>query len=228
MEIEASAVSVRFGEEQALSEVSARFAPGERALVLGWTGSGKTTLLKVLAGLIAPSEGVVLWDGRDPRTLSRRERVEAQAHLGMVFQTDALFDSLSTVDNAALPLRNRGVPRDEARTRAIEALAQVGLTGAEDRFPERLSGGMRKRAGLARALVARPQVVFADDPLSGLDPGTSAQISRLIDETTVGRTLIWASTEPPATLAFPRWLWIEEGKLAYDGPPKPSLLEEVA
>jgi ABC-type transport system involved in cytochrome bd biosynthesis fused ATPase/permease subunit len=70
--------------------------------------------------------------------------------------------------------------------------------------------------------------VFADDPLSGLDPGTSAQISRLIDETTAGRSLIWASTEPPATLPFPRWLWIEEGKLTYDGPPKPSLLEEVA
>jgi phospholipid/cholesterol/gamma-HCH transport system ATP-binding protein len=228
VELACEQLGVRFGGSVALANVSLTFPSGTRALVLGWTGSGKTTLLKTLAGLVTPSEGRVLWEREPLGELGREDRARRLARLGMVFQTDALFDSLTTLGNVELPLVKRELPPEVAHTRAREALAEVGLSEAADRFPERLSGGMRKRAGLARAIVARPEVLLADDPLSGLDPGTGAQIAALIDRTSQGQTLIFAGVEPPSTLAFPRWIWLESGRVTYDGPPRPALLEERA
>lgn len=225
MELSAEAVSVRHGPILALAEVSLRVRPAERVLLLGWTGAGKTSLLKVLAGLRRPDGGAVRWEDEDPWALTPAQRRAHQAAFGMVFQADALFDSLSVLQNVELPLLRRGTPPPEATARAREVLADVGLAEAMAAFPERLSGGMRKRAGLARAIAARPQILLADDPLSGLDPATASEITQSVAAAAEGRTLIWAATEPPATLTFPRWIWLERGRVAHDGPPRPELLE---
>jgi phospholipid/cholesterol/gamma-HCH transport system ATP-binding protein len=225
VELTAEGISVRHGEVVALDGAGLRVLPGERVLVLGWTGAGKTTLLKVLAGLLRPEAGTVLWNDEDPWRLGLAQRRARQAAFGMVFQADALFDSMNVLANVELPLLRRGVAPEEARDRALEVLAHVGLAQAASTFPERLSGGMRKRAGLARAIVARPEILLADDPLSGLDPATAGEVTARIEDAAQGKTLVWAAVEPPATLPFARWVWLERGRVAHDGPPLPRLLE---
>lgn len=211
MDLEALAITVQHGPVRALGPLDLRVAPGERWVVTGPAGSGKTTLLKCLAGLRLPTAGTVRWDGADVRTLDVVERRARQAALGMVFQSDALFDSLTVLDNVLLPLTRRGVRTAEARPRALEALAQVGLAEAAAKRPEALSGGMRKRAGIARALVARPQVLFADDPFAGLDPDTEAQVASLLLEVSQGKTLVVALPDPVASLPLPHRLHLVGG-----------------
>lgn len=211
MDLDALAITVQHGPVRALGPLDLRVAPGERWVVTGPAGSGKTTLLKCLAGLLLPTAGTVRWDGADVRTLDVVERRARQAALGMVFQSDALFDSLTVLDNVLLPLTRRGVRTAEARPRALEALAQVGLAEAAAKRPEALSGGMRKRAGIARALVARPQVLFADDPFAGLDPDTEAQVASLLLEVSQGKTLVVALPDPVASLPLPHRLHLVGG-----------------
>jgi len=122
----------------------------------------------------------------------------------MIFQSDALFDSLTVIDNVLLPLRKRRVPEAEARERALAALDRVGLSKALEKRPENLSGGMKKRAGVARAIVARPEVLIADDPFAGLDPVTEKSIADLLIEVSEGKTLIVALPDPVASLPIER------------------------
>ena len=136
MELRAHRVEVAHGGRRSLADVSAAFTLGTRALVLGRAGAGKTLLLKALAGLVPPSAGEVRWDGEDVAALTAARRRERQAAFGMVFQTDALFDSLSVLDNVLLPLRNRGVPESQALARGREVLQAVGLAHAADTLPE--------------------------------------------------------------------------------------------
>lgn len=225
MDLEAQKIAVQLDGVRALDGVDARVRPAERVLILGWTGSGKTTLLKALAGLLRPTSGAVRWNGEEVWALPALERRLRQAAFGMVFQADALFDSMDVLDNVELPLLRRGASPGEAEIRARQVISQVGLAHAETMFPERLSGGMRKRAGLARAIVARPEVLLADDPLSGLDPATAGEVTTRIADAAEGRTLVWASHEPPSLLHFPRWIWLEEGRVTYDGGPRPELLD---
>lgn len=227
MDLRAEDVAVRHGSIEALAGVSVHLRPGERVLLLGPAGGGKTTLLKVLAGLRAPERGVVRWDGEDVYRLPAPERKRRQAALGMVFQTDALFDSMSVLENVLLPLIRRGHPRAEALPAAREALEAVGLSDASARRPEQLSGGMRKRAGLARAVVARPQVLLADDPLAGLDPATALQVSELLLRSSEGRTLVVCAPDPVPSLPLPRWITVDAGRVRYDGPPSPGALEPL-
>jgi phospholipid/cholesterol/gamma-HCH transport system ATP-binding protein len=208
-----TSVSVQFGALTALSELSARFAQGTRTCICGRAGSGKTTVIKLLAGLLKPTHGQVLWGDTDTARLDVVARRKAQAAFGMVFQTDALFDSMTVMDNVMLPLRKRGVPEDEARTRAGEALERVGLKAAAGKRPENLSGGMKKRAGIARAIVARPQVLFADDPFAGLDPDMQESIAQLLLEVSEGRTLISALADPFEALPLGEVMQLEAGKL---------------
>jgi len=198
------AVSVRFGAVAAVIEVSADIEPGERVLVTGRAASGKSTWLKCLAGLQRPSSGVVRWDLQDVSTLSIEARRQQQRSFGMVFQSDALFDSMTVLENVCLPLTRRQMPADQARATAEEALARVGLTAAKDRRPEALSGGMKKRVGVARAIVARPSILLADDPFAGLDPDTERAIGALLLEVSQGRTLVAALPDPVP-------LWSEHG-----------------
>jgi phospholipid/cholesterol/gamma-HCH transport system ATP-binding protein len=176
--IEACELSVSYSGRTVLGPLSGEFGQGV-LLVAGPAQSGKTTLLKALCGLVAPAGGTVSVDGVD-LAQGGEARAQARSLFGMVFQNDALFDSQDALSNVALPLLRRGVRREEARERSHEALAQVGLDGQEHTLPERLSGGMRKRLGLARAIVARPRYLLADDPFAGLDPGTMARVRELL------------------------------------------------
>ncbi len=213
MDLGLKSVSVKFANVTALHDISLELPAGTQALLWGPAGGGKTTLLKVLAGLMLPATGDVRWGAEHVTTLSADARREAQAAFGFVFQTDALFDSMTVLENVRLPLRKRGVGAAEATQRAHEALDQVGLSDAAGKHPEELSGGMKKRAGIARAIVARPQVLLADDPFAGLDPVTEAQIARLLLQVSQGRTLIAALPDPLDSLPLPRQLRIVAGKI---------------
>ncbi len=223
MDLRLRHTSVRFDGVPALAGVSCAFEAGSRVLVVGPAASGKTTLLKLLAGLRPADEGEVLWDGRSVSSLDLPERRAGQSRFGMVFQSDALFDSMTVLENVLLPLRRKVSPADARRT-ALSTLASMGLADAVETFPERLSGGMRKRAGLARALVGQPEVLLADDPLAGLDPATGRQVSALLAR--FEGTLILAAPEPLPFLPLPRWLVLRNGRLAHDGAPAPELLDQ--
>ena len=214
MDLGLQSVSVRYDKVAALDQVSLELPAGTQALLWGPAGGGKTTLLKVLAALVLPTEGDVRWGAKHVTSLSAEARREAQAAFGFVFQTDALFDSMSVLENVRLPLRKRGVGAAEATQRASEALEQVGLLAAAAKRPEDLSGGMKKRAGIARAIVARPQVLLADDPFAGLDPVTEGQIARLLLQVSEGRTLIAALPDPIDSLPLPRRLRIVGGRIS--------------
>jgi phospholipid/cholesterol/gamma-HCH transport system ATP-binding protein len=200
MQLATHALGLHFGAVQALSEVTLEVPHGSRLLLSGPAGGGKTSLLKCLAGLRRPTSGLVRWDGRDVRALSDEERRAAQVAFGLVFQTDALFDSMTVLENVLLPLRKRRVGEAEAQARALEALERVGLRAAAQERPEVLSGGMKKRAGVARAIAARPEVLLADDPFAGLDPVTEGAIASLLLEVSAGRTLIVAAPDPVPSL----------------------------
>ncbi|MGC4113681.1 MAG: ATP-binding cassette domain-containing protein [Myxococcales bacterium] len=216
--IEARELSVRYGARTVLGPLSGVLGQGV-LLVCGPAQSGKTQLLKALCGLVPLATGEVKVDGTDlaagPDALAQiRERI------GMVFQNDALFDSMDSLSNVALPLLRRKVPKAEAAERAKEALAQVGLTGHEHALPERLSGGMRKRLGLARAIVARPRYLLADDPYAGLDPGTVAKVRDLLVDLWGDKGgLIMASADPgPLWDVAAEVLVLDDGKIAAWGP----------
>lgn len=210
-------VSVRFGAVDALQDVTISLEPGAQVVVTGVAASGKTTWLKCLAGLQRPSHGTVRWDDDDVTRMSLLERRLRQAAFGMVFQSDALFDSMTVLDNVLLPLTRRGVDDEVARERATEALRRVGLEHAHGKRPEELSGGMKKRAGVARAIVAQPQVLLADDPFAGLDPATERSIGELLLEVSRGRTFVAAVPDPVPSLPIDRVLHFEHGRLTGGG-----------
>lgn len=214
MELAVQALGLTFGKVHALEDVTLAVPAGSRLVLSGPAGGGKTSLLKCLAGLVPPTAGAVTWDGREVASLSKDERRAAQVAFGMVFQTDALFDSMTVLENVLLPLRKRGVGDAEAKERALEALDRVGLRDAALKRPEVLSGGMKKRAGVARAIVARPVVLLADDPFAGLDPVTEGSIASLLLEVSEGRTLIVALPDPVASLPIERRVRLVGGKLA--------------
>lgn len=213
MDLALKSVTVQFGAVTALDQITLALPAGSQVLLWGPAGGGKTVLLKVLAGLVLPTSGDVQWGATHLADLSPDARRDAQAAFGFVFQTDALFDSMTVLDNVRLPLRKRGVGEAEATARATEALDQVGLSAALKKRPEELSGGMKKRAGIARAIVARPQVLLADDPFAGLDPVTEGQIARLLLQVSEGRTLIAAVPDPVESLPLPRPLRVAAGRI---------------
>jgi phospholipid/cholesterol/gamma-HCH transport system ATP-binding protein len=227
MHLRCEDVSVRFDQRPALNELTLDVPAGTWLGVCGGPGSGKTTLLKTLAGLRRPDRGRVTWRGDDVASLSPETRRERQACFGMVFQTDALFDSSTLLENVLVPLRRRRVPEPEAQTRARAALEQVGMLHAAHLLPDALSGGMRKRAGIARAVVARPEILLADDPLAGLDPGTGSTVARLLLDLSREKTLIVALPDPVPWFPLPRWLLLDEGRLVYDGPFDPARLDRT-
>lgn len=174
----------RFGSQVVLDKLSFEIQPGELFIVMGLSGTGKSVTLKHLLRLIEPDAGSIRIDGQDLQQMSEAELVAYLKRVGMVFQNSALFDSMSSGDNVAFPLREHGQFSDaEIDARVDEMLRRVRLSHAKDRNPADLSGGMRKRVGLARALVLEPDFVFFDEPTSGLDMVTGAVIEDLILET---------------------------------------------
>jgi phospholipid/cholesterol/gamma-HCH transport system ATP-binding protein len=179
--VEVRGLCKAFGEHVLFDELALSIRRGETLTILGASGSGKSVLLKTLIGLIEADRGSILVDGQDIVPLSEVERVPLRRRVSMLFQGGALFDSLSVADNVAYPLRHqRRLSAAEVAARVAESLAVVALPGTEAMMPSELSGGMKKRVALARAIAAEPDIVLYDEPTTGLDPITTRRIDDLI------------------------------------------------
>jgi phospholipid/cholesterol/gamma-HCH transport system ATP-binding protein len=178
--VEFRGVSIRFEANVVLHDISFHVERGETRIILGPAGCGKSTLLKLANGLILPDSGEILIFGKALSSMSQREIYEMRAHVGMVFQESALFDSLNVEDNVAYRLHEERVPEAEAHDRVVEALQFVELEKAIAKFPSELSGGMRRRVSIARAIITRPDLILYDSPTGGLDPITSTTIIELV------------------------------------------------
>ena len=173
-----------FGKQTVLDGVDLEIASGKTTVIIGQSGGGKSVLLKHMIGLLKPDKGEVLIDGADIARLGERDLNEIRKKFGMLFQEAALFDSMSVLENVAFPLREHTrMSEAEIRQTVADRLHAVGLTGVEEKMPSELSGGMRKRVGLARAIALRPQIVLFDEPTTGLDPIMTEAINRLIIDT---------------------------------------------
>ena len=174
-----------FEDKEVLHDINTVFEDGKTNLIIGQSGSGKTVLMKNLVGLLEPTSGQVLYDGRDFVKMSKTEKVMMRREMGMIFQSAALFDSLSVLENVMFPLDMFSpMTYREREHRAMECLERVNLRGAEKKFPAELSGGMQKRVAIARAIVLNPKYLFCDEPNSGLDPKTSLVIDELLSAIT--------------------------------------------
>jgi phospholipid/cholesterol/gamma-HCH transport system ATP-binding protein len=173
-------VHINFGEDDVLRGVSFEVQQGETKVLWGVSGSGKTVIMKLAAGLLRPDRGRVWVMGQNVGDMSERNLLDFRRHLGFVFQEGALFDSLTVEENVAFRLREENLPEEEIETRVREALRFVEMEAAIEKYPAELSGGMRRRVSIARALVDRPPLVFYDSPTAGLDPVTSQTIITLI------------------------------------------------
>ena len=170
-----------FDDKEVLTDINAVFENGQVNLIIGQSGSGKTVLMKNIVGLLTPTRGNILYDGRDFCSLSKRERILLRREMGMIFQNAALFDSMTVLDNVMFPLNMfSDDPYEDRVKRARLCLERVNLAGTEKKFPGELSGGMQKRVAIARAIVLQPRYLFCDEPNSGLDPKTSLVIDELI------------------------------------------------
>lgn len=179
--IEVRQVKKRFGTQQVLDGVDLRIEKGESAVIIGRSGCGKSILLKHIIGLLQPDAGQVLIAGEDISCMSERALLRVRHRFGMLFQGAALFDSMTVAENIAFPLRREGRHTEkEIEAKVEEVLELVDLPGAGGKKPAQLSGGMKKRVGLARAIVYRPEIVLYDEPTTGLDPVVSDSIDQLI------------------------------------------------
>jgi len=172
-----------FGDKHVLRGLSLDIPAGENTVIIGYSGTGKSVLLKCIIGLLRPDRGEVLVDGAAVQEMDREELAALRARVGYVFQSAALFDSLSVGDNIRLGLRRRGMGEEEMDQRVRESLDVVDLAGTAEKFPAELSGGMRKRVGVARAIALRPSYLLYDEPTTGLDPVTSAVMNALMVRT---------------------------------------------
>ncbi|MEY3679117.1 MAG: hypothetical protein RI924_1258 [Bacteroidota bacterium] len=183
--IEIKNIHKAFGDHQVIQGISAEFRPGITNLIIGGSGSGKTVLLKCMVGLHEPDQGSVLYNGRDFTRMNFEERITIRKEIGMLFQGSALFDSMTVEENIIFPL-NMFTQQSAAEKleRANFCLERVNLAGKNHLYPAELSGGMKKRVGIARAIAMNPKYLFCDEPNSGLDPRTSIVIDELIAELT--------------------------------------------
>jgi phospholipid/cholesterol/gamma-HCH transport system ATP-binding protein len=184
--IEVRHIRKQFGDKVVIKDVSAVMDTGKCNLIIGSSGSGKTVMMKCIVGLFAPDAGEVLYDGQDFTHMTTDEKKKMRQQIGMLFQGSALFDSMTVEENVMFPLHmfTNGT-KAEKQKRVDEVLERVHLTEAHKKFPAEISGGMKKRVGIARAIVLNPKYLFCDEPNSGLDPQTSLVIDKLIKEITV-------------------------------------------
>ena len=174
-----------FGDKEVLKDINTVFEDGKTNLIIGQSGAGKTVLMRSLTGLLDPTSGEVLYDGRNFVNMTKKEKILMRREMGMIFQGAALFDSLTVLENVRFPLDMfSDMTAQERDKRAMECLERVNLTGAEQKFPGEISGGMQKRVAIARAIVMNPKYLFCDEPNSGLDPKTSLVIDELLTSIT--------------------------------------------
>lgn len=183
--IEVKNLCKSFGDKEVLKDISTVFESGKTNLIIGQSGSGKTVLMKNLVGLLDPTGGEVLYDGRNFVAMSKKEKIMLRREMGMIFQSAALFDSMTVLENVMFPLDMFSTMNLRERiSRARTCLDRVNLDGAETKFPGELSGGMQKRVAIARAIALNPKYLFCDEPNSGLDPKTSLVIDDLLHSIT--------------------------------------------
>ncbi len=241
--IDFQGVSITFDRDPVLENITFQVQHGETRIILGPAGGGKSVLMKLANGLLQPDKGTVRVFGKDLAKLSEREMFELRAHIGMVFQESALFDSLTVEDNVAYRLHEEQTPDAEAHNRVLEALRFVELEQAIARFPSELSGGMRRRVSIARAIITGPELLLYDSPTGGLDPITSTTIIELVvkqrDVSGATALLITHRLQDAFTLATHRFnqttshmepipdngidpgtqfLVLNEGRIVFDGP----------
>jgi phospholipid/cholesterol/gamma-HCH transport system ATP-binding protein len=218
-----------FGSFHALADVDMTIQRGEITVIIGGSGAGKTTLLKILIGLDRPTSGSIRVKDLDIAKLSERELTRVRQRFGMVFQYSALLDSMNVLENVAFPLREHTkLSEREIRARVREKLAVLGLENVDERFPSQLSGGMRKRVGLARALMLEPEAILYDEPTSGLDPITSRKVDDLIVETRdrFGVTSIVISHDMAGALRIAdQIVLLANGRVVAAGPPRHLVAE---
>ena len=223
LKIRISDLHKRFGAKQVLAGVDLDVADGESVVVIGGSGTGKSVLLKCVLGLLEPDRGSILIDGQEVVGLGRRAREQIMRKFGMLFQSAALFDSLPVWENVAFGLLNiEKLGRAAAKERAIETLRQVGLgPDVADLWPAELSGGMRKRVGLARAIATQPEILFFDEPTTGLDPIMADVINELIARSVrqLGATAISITHDmASARKIADRIAMLYQGKIIWQGP----------
>ena len=183
--IEIQSIRKSFEDKEVLKDISARFDNGKTNLIIGQSGSGKTVLMKCIVGLLTPTSGKILYDGRDFVSMSKTEKALLRREMGMIFQSAALFDSMSVLENVMFPLDMFSTMTLKERTkRAQQCLDRVNLIDAQSKYPGEISGGMQKRVAIARAIALNPKYLFCDEPNSGLDPKTSLVIDALIHDIT--------------------------------------------
>ena len=213
-------VSKSFGDRKVLEDITFEIGKAKAFVLLGRSGTGKSVTLRHIIGLVQPDEGRVFVDGRDITRLDRRSLTEVRKHMGFLFQNAALFDSMTVGDNVAFPLRRHTDLGDaEIRERAKKKLAEVGLERDFDKMPAHLSGGMKKRAGLARAMALDPSILLVDEPSAGLDPITTAEIDDLLVQRKRGGTTLVVVTHniPSARAVGDELALLHEGRIVAQG-----------
>jgi phospholipid/cholesterol/gamma-HCH transport system ATP-binding protein len=219
--IEIKDIHKSFGDNEVLKGISGKFEAGVTNLIIGGSGSGKTTLLKCMIGLHQPEQGTVLYDDREFIQLNFEQRIEIRKEIGMLFQGSALFDSMTVEENIMFPLNMfTNQPRSEKLDRVNFCLDRVNLEGKNKLFPAELSGGMKKRVGIARAIAMNPKYLFCDEPNSGLDPKTSIVIDELIKELTeeYNTTTIVVTHDMNSVMGIGDYIiFLHEGKKFWEG-----------
>ncbi len=221
--IEARNLMKSFGPQRVLDGVNLRIAEGESVVIIGRSGGGKSILLKHLVGLLQPDSGEVIIDGENIEHMNERRLLDVRHKFGMLFQGAALFDSMTVAENVGFALRReKNLTPTELGRRVSEALEMVELPGIERKKPSELSGGMRKRVGLARAIVYRPEIVLYDEPTTGLDPVVSDSIDKLIvrvrDRLNVTSVVVTHDMRSARTVGQ-RIVMLHEGKIYTEGTP---------
>ena len=228
--IEIQNISKKFGDKVVIDDISAQFKTGICNLIIGTSGSGKTVLVKCIVDLLKADKGEILFDHKLFSTMDKEERKDLRQNLGMLFQGNALFDSLTVEDNVKFPLDMFStLTIEEKKIKVNEILARVKLEGVNNKFPAELSGGMKKRVGLARALVMKPKYLFCDEPNSGLDPQTSIIIDRLIEELTVefNITTIVVTHDMNSVMEIGNHIiYLHQGKKEWEGSNKDIIYSE--
>jgi phospholipid/cholesterol/gamma-HCH transport system ATP-binding protein len=220
--IEVRDVHKAFGSQRVLRGATLTIEKGEAVVIIGRSGGGKSVLLKHLIGLLPPDRGSVLFAGEDLACMDERRLLQVRRRFGMLFQMAALFDSLNVYENVSFVLRReRRHTEGEIRRQVAEALEMVELPGIEEKLPSELSGGMRKRVGLARAIIYRPEIVLYDEPTTGLDPVAGDRIDRLIrrvwEQLHVTSIAVTHDMKSARTISN-RILMLHEGVIYADGP----------
>lgn len=219
--IEIKHISKQFDTKVILDDISAQFKPGRCNLIIGASGSGKTVLTKCIVDLIQADQGEVIFDGKALNSMTKEDRKELRNNIGMLFQGNALFDSLTVEENVRFPLDMFSqLSMSEKLNKVNQILSRVNLEGVNGKYPAELSGGMKKRVALARAVVMEPKYLFCDEPNSGLDPQTSMVIDKLIEELTkeYNITTIVVTHDMNSVMEIGNYiLYLHQGKKEWEG-----------